>query len=860
MRILAIDWSGARSDAARKIWLAEIRDGGITRLECGRDRQIIVVHLMDEAIADPNFVVGLDFAFSLPSWFLSDRGLPDAPSLWNLVAEQSEVWLCDCEPPFWGRPGKGCPKIAEHFRRTDRDIPAVGGIRPKSVFQIGGAGAVGTGSLRGMPALLELRNAGFAIWPFDESRFPLVVEIYPRALTGGVNKGSPDARCEYLDERYPDLPPRVRADAIGSDDAFDALVSALVMQEHAEELRDLPAIEDPRVRLEGAIWIPEAQRSTSRAQSTTRALRKSATMPSTPSKRVAQPTEPVSTPESTPRVRPFENSYWLPGRGILAGEYPGDRDPVETRRKVRSVLDTGVTVFLDLTHDHELEPYDELLHDEAARRGARAYHIRLPVVDMNVPAPHEMRRILDVVDLAERAGQSVYIHCWGGVGRTGTVIGCLLAENGCDGTEALAKVGELFATTSKAKRARHPEGSPQTSAQRNFVLGWRSPSSRAPSAPRPTASARESSTRSRPAPAATEQRSKKDMGEKALAGKTRRTQAHYRGCLLGVAVGDALGSSVEFMSIAEIRNRFGPSGVRDMERAYGRRGAITDDTQMTLFTAEGLLRASVQKREHGLSSPPDVLHHAYVRWLWTQGSTSVASWEPSKADGWLFGIRELHQRRAHGNTCLSALMRTAEGPAQNNSKGCGGVMRAAPIGMMPFGDAFELATAAAALTHGHPTGSLAGVFAALLDRLFEGDSFDAALDSAIGRHIDFAGEGETTEALKRARRLANEAAPSAKTVERLGGGWVAEEALAIGVYCALVHQTDFAAGVRLAVNYSGDSDSTGGITGAILGAINGVEPIPDQWLRELELRDVITTMADDLFAPDDVDAERYPGW
>lgn len=153
----------------------------------------------------------------------------------------------------------------------------------------------------------------------------------------------------------------------------------------------------------------------------------------------------------------------------------------------------------------------------------------------------------------------------------------------------------------------------------------------------------------------------------------------------------------------------------------------------------------------------------------------------------------------------------------------------------------------------------AGVFAALLDRLFEGDSFDAALDAAIARHIDFAGEGETTKALKRARRLANEAEPSAKTVEQLGGGWVAEEALAIGVYCALAHQTDFAAGVRLAVNHSGDSDSTGCITGAILGAINGVEAIPDQWLLELELRDVITTMADDLFAPVDADAERYPG-
>jgi ADP-ribosylglycohydrolase len=341
----------------------------------------------------------------------------------------------------------------------------------------------------------------------------------------------------------------------------------------------------------------------------------------------------------------------------------------------------------------------------------------------------------------------------------------------------------------------------------------------------------------------------------------RRTREHFRGCLLGVAVGDALGAPVEFLSLPEIRRRFGPGGVRDMEVAYGRRGAITDDTQMSLFTADGVIRARSRGRERGIRDRASVIHHAYVRWLWTQGRSSKSSWKREEADGWLFGLRELHQLRAPGHTCLSALEADFDGPATNDSKGCGGVMRVAPIGMLHDGDAFALARQAAHLTHGHPAGHLAaGTFAELLDRLFEGDSLDAALDHAIERHVREAGEGETTHALRRARELAATEPPSAELVERLGGGWIAEEALAIGVYCALVHRDDFASGVRLAVNHSGDSDSTGCIAGAILGALNGVDAIPEAWLRELELRDVITQVADDLFDPDGADWERYPGW
>ena len=256
LRTLAIDWSGAATGAKRKIWLAEAAEGQIIRLESGRGREDIAQFLIDESSPTPELVVGLDFAFSLPGWFLESRGLADGPALWDLVADKGEGWLAGCESPFWGRPGRGRPSLPDHLRRTDRDAPAIGGIRPKSVFQIGGAGAVGTGSLRGMPILKRLRDAGFAVWPFDAPRWPCVVEIYPRLLTGAVNKGSREARTAYLGEHHSMLTDEVLRLAASSEDAFDAAVAALAMDAARAELLNLTAVEDPQSRQEGQIWAP----------------------------------------------------------------------------------------------------------------------------------------------------------------------------------------------------------------------------------------------------------------------------------------------------------------------------------------------------------------------------------------------------------------------------------------------------------------------------------------------------------------------------------------------------------------------------------------------------------------------------
>jgi hypothetical protein len=199
--------------------------------------------------------VGLDFAFSFPAWFLRERACADVTALWRLVAVEGEHWLADCVPPFWGRPGRSRPELAEHFRRCELTASA-NGIAAKSVFQIGGAGAVGTGSIRGMPHLLRLREAGFGIWPFDPPSRWTVVEIYPRLLTGAVHKRNAERRSRYLDES-PWSVNRRFASAIGdSEDAFDAAISALVMSQHADQLVSLARATDPVTLLEGEVWRP----------------------------------------------------------------------------------------------------------------------------------------------------------------------------------------------------------------------------------------------------------------------------------------------------------------------------------------------------------------------------------------------------------------------------------------------------------------------------------------------------------------------------------------------------------------------------------------------------------------------------
>jgi len=326
-----------------------------------------------------------------------------------------------------------------------------------------------------------------------------------------------------------------------------------------------------------------------------------------------------------------------------------------------------------------------------------------------------------------------------------------------------------------------------------------------------------------------------------------RTRGHVRGCLLGGAVGDALGAAIEFKKLNEIREEFGPAGLRDYSVAYGRLGAITDDTQMALFTAEALLRAEHCRVRRAKCDEVEVAWHAYLRWLVTQGEVVQRRGLPDE-DGWLVTLKGLHVRRAPGVTCTNGLKKGRMGSATrplNDSKGCGGVMRIAPAGFAP-GQPFRLGCELAALTHGHPTGWLAaGYLAQLVHEVAEGSGIEEGALRALDVLARQPCHEETSLAVERALALSRESRGTAEDLEGLGQGWVAEEALAIGLYSALMAE-GFEHGVLLAVNHSGDSDTTGAIAGNLLGLALGEHAIPPRWLERLELRDVIEQVADDL--------------
>ncbi|MCG6870412.1 MAG: ADP-ribosylglycohydrolase family protein [Gammaproteobacteria bacterium] len=350
----------------------------------------------------------------------------------------------------------------------------------------------------------------------------------------------------------------------------------------------------------------------------------------------------------------------------------------------------------------------------------------------------------------------------------------------------------------------------------------------------------------------------------------RTVQGRFLGCLLGGAVGDALGAPVEFMKRTEILRRFGPDGIISYAPAYGSAGTITDDTQMTLFTAEGLIRGWVRGCFKGITTYSGVTAHAYLRWLQTQGERPSCDIDFGVDEtGWLFQQRQLHSRRAPGNTCLSSLraMSSLGEPARNESKGCGGVMRVAPVGLFAWRlrqqespqDTFRLGTELAALTHGHPTGALTGgVLAVLILALTDGALLPEALAAAKAILRVETGHEETLRAIEMAEQLAAAGLPHDEAIARLGQGWIAEEALAISIYCALVAR-HFRHGVILAVNHDGDSDSTGSIAGNLLGTMHGVKAIPAEWLEPLELREVITELAEDLYAFKDWEIGEHSG-
>ncbi len=334
--------------------------------------------------------------------------------------------------------------------------------------------------------------------------------------------------------------------------------------------------------------------------------------------------------------------------------------------------------------------------------------------------------------------------------------------------------------------------------------------------------------------------------------------------LIGGAIGDALGYTVEFMAITEIYAKFGASGIKDLQpdRRTGM-ALISDDTQMTLFTADGLLWALSKVEEPvNMKDVPftsDGLYPSYLRWYNTQQGImpterdqELMKKQPHEQGFSLLDQPGLFARRAPGNTCISALASGVVGSMEkplNESKGCGGVMRVAPIGLLLHnnpGYAFQVAAEAAAITHGHASGYLAaGAFATIVAELINEKEISEGVETALGLLKHYRYHEETSKAIERAVNFAKNSERPENAIIELGEGWVAEEALAIGIYCAMKRK-EFKAALIMAVNHSGDSDSTGAITGTLLGAYGGMKVVPDEWKSTIELSEVILTMGSRL--------------
>ena len=381
--------------------------------------------------------------------------------------------------------------------------------------------------------------------------------------------------------------------------------------------------------------------------------------------------------------RPLYQSFFV-GWNIYAGEYPGDKYGEKAEQKIQQMTQFGVRHYIDLTEEGELRPYSQLLPKGTT-------YTRFPIRDCDVPSSIDdvEKLIRHIQKLSKRNDGYVYIHCWGGVGRTGTIVACYFAENNSF-EEAMQLLRKQFSEMPKSSHRTTPD----TNEQINFVKKY-----------------------------------KESMEEKERK-RNEWVKDCIRGSLMAGAAGDALGYPVEFMSRNTILKRYGKEGITKFEIDRNGKALVSDDTQMTLFTANGMLMGITRGAMRGIGGAPEnYVDGAYLDWYYTQtGIKAKILGNNYFHYTWLRDLPELAHRRAPGITCLSACesLLQREQP-NNNSKGCGGIMRVAPMGLLNAAYQLKngrgiysterLAEAGAKIaktTHLHPLGYLPAALLTLL--------------------------------------------------------------------------------------------------------------------------------------------------
>jgi ADP-ribosyl-[dinitrogen reductase] hydrolase len=482
--------------------------------------------------------------------------------------------------------------------------------------------------------------------------------------------------------------------------------------------------------------------------------------------------------------RPNGNTYWVVPLRFLAGEYPGDEDPVKARKKIKQFLAAGIRHFIDLTEVGKMVPYDAILSEEARNSSINATYQRFPIVDNSVPSDSDhLAEILFAIDRRIREGGVVYLHCWGGVGRTGLVVACWLQEHGRAPDDSLAELSAKWSTVEKIYRK--PE-SPETSVQVSWIKTW---------------------------------------AQRRKSVQLLLLRDRYRGALLGLAVGDALGTTLEFKApgtfkpITEIVGG-GPFGLKP--------GQWTDDTSMALCLAESL----IEKRGF---DPKDQMDR-YCRW-WKEGYLS--------STGTCFDIGITVK------TGLAHYLRSGKpfaGSTDPFTAGNGSLMRLAPI-PLAFRRDIELAIHNAGessrTTHAAPTTiDACRYFAGLLLGALTGRSKEELLSS-------FFYPGPDPEYWKRhplspeIAEIANGSFKQKQPPAIIGNGFVVRSLEA--ALWAFYRSDSFRDGALRAVNLGNDADTTGAIYGQLAGAFYGVNGIPGDWLERLTMREFIGQSADVLF-------------